>query len=874
MSDNVNIIVQDTINDIVVNTAVVVETIDINVQVAVDEVNIIANPNNYVVNINRIIGEQVQSDWDQNDDQEPDYIKNKPSIPSIAGLATVVYVDQQDNLKVDKVAGKGLSENDFTNTLKTKLDGIESGAQVNVNADWNATTGDAEILNKPTIPAAVTNTSELINDGEDGVNPFITAADLPTSVTSVGLTMPSAFNVANSPITSAGTLAVTGAGVVSQYVRGDGSLANFPTSTGGGASVSYYLNGSVSQGTIGGVAYKEINGVPVIGTGTDFTINADGYIAQFITDVGDPNKLLIPAGNWNFETYFSASSNGGSPRFYIELYKYNGATFTLIATNSATPENITGGTSIDLYLTALAIPPTTLLATDRLAVRFYVIHSGRTITMHTENSHLSQIITTFSTGLTALNGLTTQVQSFATGTSGTDFGISSATSTHTFNLPTASATNRGALSTTDWSAFNGKQNALTNPITGTGTTNYLPKFTGASALGNSLIFDNGTNVGIGTAVPAVALDIYGTGTVQSRIVSASGGDIRFSVDTLGRMGTYSNSSLSLLTNSVARLLIDTAGNVGIGTSTPSSKLQVNDTTAFSYSAGPNVSAKIGASGTGGSFLVNTPSANSSYESGLAIDGTYTGGKSVININAFGVYSGGPYSADLAFKTSTTTTLSEKMRITNAGNVGIGTTAPTARLHVAAPGALSTDIALRVRNSADTTDLFQVQGNGAIVMSSGASFYSLGNALNFRSNLAGGSGFVLDVQSFNSLNSTNNEQGFGFFSGTFAPTSGTGTLNGLKITPTINQTGGANGITRGLFINPTLTAAANFRAIETTVGNVILGSTSGNVGIGTTAPTSKLQVVGLVDYATNALAIAGGLTVGAFYHTAGVVKVVI
>jgi hypothetical protein len=57
------------------------------------------------------------------------------------------------DLKVDAVAGKGLSENDFTNTLKTKLDGIEDGAQVNVNADWNATSGDAEILNKPTIPS-------------------------------------------------------------------------------------------------------------------------------------------------------------------------------------------------------------------------------------------------------------------------------------------------------------------------------------------------------------------------------------------------------------------------------------------------------------------------------------------------------------------------------------------------------------------------------------------------------------------------------------------------------------------------------------------------------------------------------------------------
>jgi len=56
------------------------------------------------------------------------------------------------NNKVDVVSGKGLSENDFTNTLKIKLDGIQAGAEANVNADWNATSGDAVILNKPTIP--------------------------------------------------------------------------------------------------------------------------------------------------------------------------------------------------------------------------------------------------------------------------------------------------------------------------------------------------------------------------------------------------------------------------------------------------------------------------------------------------------------------------------------------------------------------------------------------------------------------------------------------------------------------------------------------------------------------------------------------------
>ncbi len=203
---------------------------------------------------------------------------------------------------------------------------------------------------------------------------------------------------------------------------------------GGGASISFYLNGSVSQGTIGSVAFKEMDRTPILGAGTNFTINADGYIQSFITDANVPNQLEIPAGNWNFETYFSASSGGGSPSFYVELYKWNGTTLSLIASNSTNPEFITGGTNIDLYVSALAVPQTTLLATDRLAVRIYVNHSSKTITLHTEDNNLCQVITTFTTGLTALNGLTEQVQYFDVGTGATNFNISSSGDTHTFNL--------------------------------------------------------------------------------------------------------------------------------------------------------------------------------------------------------------------------------------------------------------------------------------------------------------------------------------------------------------------------------------------------------------------------------------------------------
>jgi hypothetical protein len=378
-----------------------------------------------------------------------------------------------------------------------------------VNSDWNAVSGLAEILNKPFIPVNIddladvsaaapanynslyylagvwkngfieldwlqdvnaptpTNGQVLTFDTATGVWIAATPSGGGGTVNSVALSMPApanpAFSVAGSPVTNTGTLAVSANGTIDQYVDGTGALRTMPSTSGGGSSVSYYLNGSINQGTIGGSTYYQMSKTAVFGAGTDFTrTNAagNGLIAQFITDANDPNVLLVPGGNFNLELYFSASSSGGTPSFYVELYKYDGATFTLLATDVATPEGITQGTVIDAYFTALAVPPTTMALTDRLALRVFVTTSGRTLKLHTEDSHLSQVITTLSTGVNAINGLTAQVQNFAVGTAGADFGISSVASTHTFNLPTASAANRGLLSTTDWAAFNGKQNNI------------------------------------------------------------------------------------------------------------------------------------------------------------------------------------------------------------------------------------------------------------------------------------------------------------------------------------------------------------------------------------------------------------------------------
>lgn len=169
------------------------------------------------------------------------------------------------------------------------------------------------------------------------------------------------------------------------------------------------------------------------------------------------------------------SSHGGTPGHCIPSWNY------LL--------DAVGGDYYELYWSATSL---------NVTMEFYPAGSPPPSTASAIFTVTQQAGIMAGTGITALNGLSTDVQTFATNGSGSDFNISSSGSTHTFNLPTASATTRGALSTTDWSAFNGKQATLVsgtniktvngNSLVGSGNVNIQPRllgYSGTSGLTNS-----------------------------------------------------------------------------------------------------------------------------------------------------------------------------------------------------------------------------------------------------------------------------------------------------------------------------------------------------------------------------------------------------
>lgn len=137
------------------------------------------------------------------------------------------------------------------------------------------------------------------------------------------------------------------------------------------------------------------------------------------------------------------------------------------------------------------------------------------------------------TGMTALNGLSADVQTISTGTTGTDFNVVSSGTDHQFNLPTASATTRGALSTTDWSAFNGKQDALVSgtniktinstSLLGSGNITTNPR-TLASINGSNLT-GTANQISASVLIPVGTLVSNNTIYIQSLLTKTAGSTI-------------------------------------------------------------------------------------------------------------------------------------------------------------------------------------------------------------------------------------------------------------------------------------------------------------------------------------------------------------
>ena len=369
-------------------------------------------------------------------------------------------------------------------------------------------------------------------------------------------------------------------------------------------------------------------------------------------------------------------------------------------------------------------------------------------------------------------------------------------------------------------------------LSGSGTTNYVAKFTGTSAIGNSLIFDNGTNVGIGTTSPTSKLYIAGdldvrnsfsyfgsvkgyTYIVDDQINSyySTDADAALNINFAGyNNGLTRFRDLQIWNGKGSQIAIfkGSNGNVGIGTTTPSNKLQVFGSTD--------------------SYLANfTGSSGGATARGLTI-GTYTslgGGdcgvefNAAINNNGFGQFR---FSAGS----------NERMRIDSSGNVGIGTASPTTGLVVNS----------RIQVTGNTAPS---SGTGLELLYDGTSAGSLA--------FARGTGYIpnfMDGSQLQFLTSSSERMRITSAGnvgiGTSSPGVKLDVIGALNVTSDSTEQIVIKTLTntnRQLLIGYNYTPNYSYiQAVEQGVAyrNLILQQNGGNVGIGTTSPGANLEVV--------------------------------
>jgi hypothetical protein len=315
-----------------------------------------------------------------------------------------------------------------------------------------------------------------------------------------------------------------------------------------------------------------------------------------------------------------------------------------------------------------------------------------------------------------LTGGTVTSVGLSSATSGVTIGSSPITTSGTITLAiaTASGSQNGLLSSTDWTTFNGKQNALTNPVTGTGTSGQVAYFTGTSAISSeSNLFWDATNdrLGIGTALPNSILEIsaatpifriqasdtsnfhgiefrQGAGLDAFIKQQPNSGEFRISNGRIVGWGGFT----TFYNDTVEAMRIFSGGNVFIGSSPSNAgfKLDVNGTGRFSgaltgtsatfsglltrNSTGVTQAVKITTSGTAGFNAITIEDSNPAITDFGVIGVTSTANKWFLGWQASPGTLG-----NVALTWDKTGSISVTSGATFTGDVTISKTSPTFRI---------------------------------------------------------------------------------------------------------------------------------------------------------------------------------------------------
>jgi len=200
-------------------------------------------------------------------------------------------------------------------------------------------------------------------------------------------------------------------------------------------------------------------------------------------------------------------------------------------------------------------------------------------------------------------------------------------------------------------------------------------YNGSSTV-EALRIDNAGNVGIGTTSPSAPLDISSsaTGGTTIELDNTSTGGRNWTLYSSGSGNSFGAGKFALYDADAAsvRMLVDTSGNVGIGTTSPQASL--------------HVAGDIGNTPTGNGVLMGISTSGASNYGHIQLNGD-TG--SYIDFSSSGVDRKGRILYNNAANyMQIQTNGSDKVRITSSGNVGIGTTSPSATLDVNGAGNFS------------------------------------------------------------------------------------------------------------------------------------------------------------------------------------------